>query len=333
MIHWQGYRGTAGVTLLLTMAEEFELSREQCLCETGINETDLHKPNAQIRIWQELALLRNIQGMLGPEASKGLGVRVGSRYGAADLGLLGLAMQCSTSPAHAFRVAEKYRLSDLSFSSMSFLRSERGWRMELDASAVPPDCRRFCIERGLTAVFSLLQNLLQQSITPRAVKMSIPPPDNLDVFEAVFHCPVQFEQPENVLELNVDVMYLPLPCANATALKTCEYYCNELVKTQQAQEGIVGRVRDTLTERGGEVLSMDDLANSLSISTRTLRRLLAKEGYSYRQLMLEVRMSLARQLLCQGMGVEQVATSIGYAEIASFSRAFKRWFGFSPSGK
>jgi len=67
-------------------------------------------------------------------------------------------------------------------------------------------------------------------------------------------------------------------------------------------------------------------------STRTLRRRLADEGTSYRVLREEVSAMLALELLqTVGLSVGQVASRLGYSDPVSFTHAFTRWTGTSPS--
>jgi AraC-like DNA-binding protein len=77
---------------------------------------------------------------------------------------------------------------------------------------------------------------------------------------------------------------------------------------------------------------MDSVARELGLSTRTLRRRLAEQGTSYQELLDEVRASLSTELLTRaGLGVEDTALRLGYAEASSFIHAFRRWHGTTPA--
>jgi AraC-like DNA-binding protein len=54
-------------------------------------------------------------------------------------------------------------------------------------------------------------------------------------------------------------------------------------------------------------------------------------GMSPQQFLLQVRMERAKELLQQPLTVEQVASSVGFADSLYFSRQFKQRFGVSPS--
>ena len=68
------------------------------------------------------------------------------------------------------------------------------------------------------------------------------------------------------------------------------------------------------------------------MSERTLQRQLDQELINFRALRDGVRSDLARALLAnRALKVETVALTVGFAEAASFSKAFTRWSGHSPT--
>lgn len=76
---------------------------------------------------------------------------------------------------------------------------------------------------------------------------------------------------------------------------------------------------------------MGAAAAALHVSTRTLHRRLAVEGTSYRRLIDTARHARAVEMLSDlGLGVDQIAARLGYADAAAFIRAFRRWTGATP---
>lgn len=79
------------------------------------------------------------------------------------------------------------------------------------------------------------------------------------------------------------------------------------------------------------VKSQQLIAASAGISVATLRRNLAKERTSFRELHdIAFRESVA-PFLSMGEPMEQIADRMGYADARSFRRAFQRVFGTNPS--
>lgn len=79
-------------------------------------------------------------------------------------------------------------------------------------------------------------------------------------------------------------------------------------------------------------VALDGAATRLGLRARTLQRRLRAEGLSYRQVVDSVRRTHAQIALAQTAApVADIATRLGYAEPAHFTRAFHRWCGCSPS--
>jgi AraC-like DNA-binding protein len=67
------------------------------------------------------------------------------------------------------------------------------------------------------------------------------------------------------------------------------------------------------------------------MSVRTLQRRLGDEGTSFAGLVDEVRHELSRALVRRtDLSLVEVAARVGFAELSTFSRAFKRWTGLAP---
>jgi len=85
-------------------------------------------------------------------------------------------------------------------------------------------------------------------------------------------------------------------------------------------------------ELGKSPPTVSDVAERLGISRRTLQRRLADEDCSYSQLLGSIRSERARRLLSKtNRPLYEIATSLGYSDAGSLSRAFQRWTGTTPS--
>ena len=74
------------------------------------------------------------------------------------------------------------------------------------------------------------------------------------------------------------------------------------------------------------------VARALGMSTRTFSRRLAAEETTYEEVVDQLRRSLAlRYLKDPGMSLSQISWLLGYECSSSFSHAFRRWTGSSPS--
>ena len=82
---------------------------------------------------------------------------------------------------------------------------------------------------------------------------------------------------------------------------------------------------------GNSTTTLEQVADALSTSRRTLLRKLESEKIGYQQLLDEARNELACWYLRQSrMPLAHVAEKIGFSDQTNFSRSFKRWKGCSP---
>lgn len=84
-----------------------------------------------------------------------------------------------------------------------------------------------------------------------------------------------------------------------------------------------------LLPKGGATLAK--VAKRLHVTERTLQRRLGESGASFAELLTEVRHAQAERLLEHtDATLEQVAEQVGYADAATFARAFRGWAGVTP---
>jgi AraC-like DNA-binding protein len=74
-----------------------------------------------------------------------------------------------------------------------------------------------------------------------------------------------------------------------------------------------------------------DVAGALHMSSRTLQRRLEQEQTRFTEVLDRARLEVARRLLSDpAITLTDVAFRLGFADLATFSRAFKRWTGKPP---
>ena len=79
-------------------------------------------------------------------------------------------------------------------------------------------------------------------------------------------------------------------------------------------------------------LAMTSIAQVMTAPVMRLRRRLANEGASFRELLGNIKMMRALTLLqTSPLGVAQVAYAVGYESPARFAAKFRAHFGCTPS--
>ncbi|MEU8898067.1 AraC family transcriptional regulator ligand-binding domain-containing protein [Nocardia sp. NPDC048505] len=328
MASWEWRRSVANAAILVDVADYHHLTRTDLLRDTGIDPIVLKSPGAEITAAQELALVRNLVTLLGDPP--GLGAEAGMRTRATTHGALGMAILSSPTMRSAIDVGLRYISLLTSFARLWHVdHGDEIW-VYVDDSDLPEDLRAFLDERDVSA---LLTNWFLVFGVPPPVKRGELRPDMqprllplLEPFEIAITDAEEF----HVAVFDTSDVDHPMPHASPFMAQLYEEQCAELLQRRGLSQGVAGTVREVLLRQMNGRITQEDVAERLHMSLRTMRRRLAEEGTSYRQLCVETYGALAEELLATGLTVEDVAHRMGYSGAPSFSTAFKQWRGVSP---
>lgn len=97
--------------------------------------------------------------------------------------------------------------------------------------------------------------------------------------------------------------------------------------------GVPARVLEVLQKRVGRLgLSIGEVADDLNLSKRTLQRRLQQHNINFADLRDQVRFHHAISFLIhQELSIDSISTALDFSDRTSFTNAFKRWTGLSPS--
>ncbi|WP_266367332.1 AraC family transcriptional regulator ligand-binding domain-containing protein [Tellurirhabdus rosea] len=144
---------------------------------------------------------------------------------------------------------------------------------------------------------------------------------------------VQFGAPQYELVFDAATAALPLVSANTLLYDNMRSLCLEKLRQLEQQTGVSSRVLQLMTQKQAYYAPrLEDVAAMLGLSPRTLQRKLREEGRTFQELLEEHQIELASQLLRRpDVRVQEVAFQLGFNSLQSFSRAFKRKTGRTPS--
>ena len=151
-------------------------------------------------------------------------------------------------------------------------------------------------------------------------------------FRSQIPVPVEFGATENALVIPVGRLSLPVRFTDDQLAASSKAQCEEALRQLTEDAGFACRVRRVIETSHPFPPKLARVAATLFVSERTLKRRLQEEDASFQQLVDQVRLERAQDLLrSTTMNLSQIADALGYADAANFTRAFKRWTGSSPS--
>jgi AraC-like DNA-binding protein len=315
---------------LADVAARFGVAREALLSGSGLAPKTLAEPDARLAVPELIALVERARALTG---EPGIGFYVGLQMRIASHGYLGLAAMTASTVREALAIA--IRFAPTRTSALSLRLDVDGDEARLvfvehaDLGAAR-DAFVFALLVGIWKIGDAITGLALAEHGPRGkaeADVTFAEPSYFARFAALAPR-VRFEQPETCLRFSSAMLDRPLvtgdPAASRLTLEQCERELEALAPR------VASRVR-TLLPSGSGFRSLEEVAAVMHVSARTLKRRLAEEGTSFTLLLEQGRRARAEELLrSPRRTLDAIAAELGYADVASFTRAFRRWTGVPP---
>lgn len=302
-------------------------------CDLQLHE--LQDPQVRVSSLQLLGVLRNAVSLgLGP----GIGLRVGLRFHASCYGMLGYALLCAPTLRATFDTGLRYYQLGNGMFAAEWLEQDNAaiWRFTSDDLLGLPDTdpalASVIRDLSLASLITIFKDVMGQWCVPVRVVLHGEPPPHAAEIEQALGCPLVFRQPYNEVHYPAAWLERSPQLANPITAAQVSQECARLLEQWNWQRGdTTRRVVEQLTRNPGHFPTLEALATTLCMTSRTLRRRLEAEGSSYSALLDEVRCALAQDYLrTPKLSIDDIAAALDFSDTASFRRAYKRWTGKTP---
>jgi len=304
--------------------------REALLENVGVSEATLASPDALMSYVQFAMLTSNALRLTG---EPGLGIAFGKNLHPPQMGMLGLALLSSPTAFQALEVGLKhYRLLAPAWDLALEMRGGRALLSAREAIPLQP-FRVFATEALLAAIDTQTRLLLGKRAGIFALQLHFPRPEHADRFPDFYDLvPTTYDADFTEVEFDAAILNEPIDGADPATARLAERLCASEAARTPSREGLVEQVRKLLDGAQGRPPSAEEAARRLRTSARSLRRALARMGTSYQELSDQVLGTRARALVADtSLTAQQVAETLGFSDLSSFRRAFRRWTGSTPN--
>ncbi len=314
------------------LARELQLNVDNIaplLAGTSISPQQLFQLDAFLSLPDQVTIIRNALRISGNPA---LGLQMGSRLHLAAHGPVGVAAYSSATLGEATDTLARHQNIRGQFAGMVIERDANEVRVIFNLRVPYDEIGLFLIEALVASVKGTMEFLLGRTIAGGSIAFAYPAPAHAAMYSQYLHAPFRFDAPRTLLTMPRALESLPLPFADPVAKQQAEQQCEQIAADLRQLGSFAFRVTAILRNNPGQLWTLNDIAAALHLSPRTLMRRLKDEGIGYQQLLDKEQKRLATLLLDNPRHtVESVASALGYHDVSTFRRAFKRWFDVPPS--
>ncbi len=251
------------------------------------------------------------------------------RYGLVEYGTL-------SAPTLGNAVQRLVRLSALVNPAARYTleTGTKSWRLTQRFGASTDGLGRHGNEFNVVAILQMGRAVLREAWAPTSAWFSNAKPTDTTALERIVGTSkLHFGRDGNGLEISRTLLERAVPTADPSLLALMDRYAALELEALPRGDGLLERVsvaiRNTM-QAGTPRLA--DVARGQKMSPRTLQRRLEAEGQTFAGVVEAVRKQLAiTYLTASQQSLAEIAFTLGYSDMPSFLRAFRRWTGATPT--
>ncbi|WP_019528090.1 AraC-like transcriptional regulator QhpR [Dasania marina] len=251
-----------------------------------------------------------------------------------DLGVLGYAQMNSKSIRDALNIITRYY--KLFQSDNEMLLSENNGNIHLSyrilSKKIIPS--RQDSEMTIMAFVATISALLGKPWRPIEVHLQHPQPTDISEHQRLLCNKIFFSSPTNKIVFDSSLLDTAIAGADLKLSSSLEDALEQLLsfKIPAPNDQWLHEVQDAIIESlSNGPPNINEIAEKFHMSGRTLQRRLEKYDLSFKEMLEQIRLQIATNFLeATDLSLLDIAFMLGYSELSSFTRAFRRWTNHPP---
>lgn len=293
----------------------------------GFDVADLESVDLRISYAQVSKAIRRALPLLGDPQ---LALRLGASANLVSWGFCFVGLMASARSRAVLEFAVDFLPSTGQFLHINGQDDEDAFSVVVEARYDEPEVFAFLVDATFGALMQVCHKVVGPTFGPVSVDLTTSRPASDVLHEEVFLCPVRFDQASN--RMNFSLHSVPVATADSLVAKRSR----EFLALQQSGARAISELEAAVIRAvRGHLRSppeLRDVAASVHMTERTLRRRLAETGLAFADIVDHERMRHALPLIREGrLPLAAVATETGFADARSLRRATKRWSGQTAS--
>jgi AraC-like DNA-binding protein len=318
---------------VLDIAAELGADRERLLAEAGLTNDDVDLEGRA----SATSLGKLIDGVLSSTADETLMLRAARAATKDAHGIVShLAYSCELVGDALLVLTRHFRFCCELITATATIDEQTcaiDFALVPEAYCMSATARQALTEASAAIVLLHMRNAAGQTLLRGQVSFRHRGPKDVALHAILFGVAPQFGAERDALCFPADTAQLPCARSDAELRAVLEPYAEMLLSRRYGDGPWTRRALTAASELlpGGEP-RMQHVANNLHLSVRSLQRRLREEGTSFSEIVDSVRRSLAMTYLVEAdLGASEIAHRLGFADVSSFHRAFRRWTGRAVS--
>jgi AraC-like DNA-binding protein len=317
------------IRALVEALERAGVPRERFLRAANIDPAMLARPEARLDLATYDSLLELALSLTDDEA---FGLHMGDLTNPASYNLTALLVGHASTLREAIASLQRFYLLLTDRPFLRLVEDQSTASLLYEGVQGSSAARRFRIELTLTNCLRLLREY-DPHVRPRRVAFDYPAPGYKAEYARAFGGTERFGQSFSGIVFDRTLLELSQVNGDAELHATIVSHAERRISTLSNNAVFTERVRrHILGGRNPDRHDMQSVARALGLSSRSLRRRLAEEGTSFREVVDSALGDLAKRLVSnKDEPIEAVAQAMGFSHPNAFHRAFKRWTGATPA--